>query len=85
MNAEIKDVIAKLEKQVETIQTAITALRQLDGVNAANGASPRTAKARKAARAGGISDAGRKRLSEAMKARWAAKKASTKKRGRPAA
>ncbi len=86
------DIIARLEIQKQAIESALAALRQVDAGVAAPEA-PRTKraynrrvakgvkKAAKAAKAvkksGGISEEGRLRLAEAMKKRWAVKRAGT--------
>ena len=91
------DIIARLEKQKQAIDSALAALRQVDETVSAPD-SPRTkraynrravkgVKAAKAVKAvkksGGISADGRQRLAEAMKKRWAAKRAgATVKKGR---
>ena len=78
----IKDVIKQLEQQRTAIERALNALRDVDGTNAAvvPAGSPATSAApatRKARRKGGMTSEGRRRLSEALRARWAAKRAAT--------
>jgi hypothetical protein len=72
------DIITRLEKQKQAIDAALAALRQLDET-AAVAPEPRAKRAytRSAVKkSGGISEAGRKSLAEAMKKRWAAKRAA---------
>jgi len=84
-----------LEQQKAAIERALSALREVDGVGgvvtvAAVPAPAASGSAAKATRKGGMTPEGRKRLSEALRQRWAAKKASEseaatpKKRGRKA-
>jgi hypothetical protein len=82
------DIIAQLERQKTAIAQALAALKELGGPtldSPAPAPAPVTAKTgtkRKAKRKGGITPEGRARLSEAMRARWAAKNApASKKRG----
>jgi hypothetical protein len=85
------EIIAQLEKQKVAIDNALDALRSLGGVDAPRrgpGRPPSTktvlSSAEKALskRKGGVTPAGRKRLAEAMKRRWAAKRtAAQAKRG----
>ena len=78
----IKDIIKKLDQQRIAIERALSALREMDST-AIDGAAPATTKAsaapgpRKAKRKGGMTPEGRRRLSEALRARWAAKRAAT--------
>lgn len=73
------DIIATLEKQKQAIETALSALREVDGTASAPAQTPvkRTYTRRAVKKSGGISEAGRKRLADAMKKRWAAKRAAT--------
>jgi hypothetical protein len=80
------DIVAQLERQKAAIERALAALREIGGPvsESAAGPAPVTAKTRatrKAKRKTGITPEGRARLAEAMRARWAAKKAGSKKRG----
>jgi len=71
------EIIARLEKQKLAIEAALAALRQVDETAPA-AAEPRTRRTytrRAVKKSGGISEAGRKRLADAMKKRWAAKRA----------
>ena len=75
MDSEIKDIIKRLEQQGSAIAKAIAALRELEGQPASAPATPAApAKSNGSVRRGSISDAGRRRLAAAMKARWAVKK-----------
>jgi hypothetical protein len=75
MDTEIKDIIKRLEQQGKAIEKAIAALRELEGQPVSAPAAPISpAKADGAPPRGTISDAGRRRLAAAMKARWAVKK-----------
>src|ERR1700691_4329537 len=78
MANSLNDVIKKLEQQRIGIERALAALRDIEGPGSeamapAAAAAPRGR--RKAKRKGGMTPEGRRRLSEALKARWAAKKA----------
>jgi hypothetical protein len=87
MTNGIQDVIKKLEQQRAAIERALAALRAVDADvegtdaedNEAEGSETEavTAAPRKATKKGGMTAAGRKRLSEALKRRWAAKKEGT--------
>ena len=79
------DIIARLEGQKAAIERALAALREIGGpvLESAAARVPVTAKTptkRKAKRKTRITPEGRARLAEAMRARWAAKKAASKKR-----
>jgi hypothetical protein len=73
MASGLSDVIKKLEEQKTAIEKALSALRDLDGPVAGVAAPARRGRPPK--RKGGMTAEGRRRLSEALKARWAAKKA----------
>jgi hypothetical protein len=80
MASSLNDVIKKLEQQRIGIERALAALREIEGpgletMTPAAASAPRGR--RKAKRKGGMTAEGRKRLSEALKARWAAKKAGS--------
>ena len=75
----LKDIIARLERQGKTIERALTALREVEGIEAA---APASSSSEPAKRKGGMTPEGRKRLSAALRKRWAAKKAAE---GAPAA
>ncbi len=77
MANSLNDVIKKLEQQRIGIERALAALRDIEGPgleNAVPAAVPAARGRRKAKRKGGMTPEGRRRLSEALKARWAAKK-----------
>ena len=84
----LNDIISRLEKQKEAIEKALSALLEIGGGAPAVAAPPaKRAYKRRAVKAvkksGGISEEGRLRLAEAMKKRWAAKRAgSAVKKGR---
>jgi hypothetical protein len=73
MDSEIKDIINRLEQQGKAIDKAISALRELEGQPVSAPVSD-PAKTNAPVQRGTISDAGRRRLAAAMKARWAVKK-----------
>ena len=80
MANSLNEVIKKLEQQRTGIERALAALREIEGPGAvapaaAPAAVPASGRLRKATRKGGMTPEGRRRLSEALKARWAAKKA----------
>jgi hypothetical protein len=82
MANSLNEVIKKLEQQRIGIERALAALRDIEGPGLETGTSaPAAASAprgrRKATRKGGMTPEGRRRLSEALKARWAAKKADS--------
>jgi hypothetical protein len=72
----IKEIIDSLERQKSAIENALSALRgiQESGQSVAP-ASPRGRAAAK--RKGGMTPDGRRRLAEAMKRRWAVKRAGS--------
>jgi hypothetical protein len=80
MANSLNEVIKKLEQQRIGIERALAALREIEGPGLETTA-PATASAPrgrpKAKRKGGMTPEGRRRLSEALKARWAAKKAGS--------
>jgi hypothetical protein len=80
MANSLNEVIKKLEHQRIGIERALAALREIEGPGLETTA-PAAASAprgrRKAKRKGGMTPEGRRRLSEALKARWAAKKAGS--------
>jgi len=78
MANSLSEVIKKLEQQRIGIERALAALRDIEGPGletAAPVAARSVGRPRKAKRKGGMTPEGRKRLSDALKARWAAKKA----------
>jgi hypothetical protein len=70
MTDSLNGVIKQLERQKTAIERALTALRGIEGTLPA---LPVSAPAK---RKGGMTPAGRRRLSAALKKRWAAKKAA---------
>jgi hypothetical protein len=71
---ELESIVANLERQREAIETALRALREVSGA-AAGSARPAATKKRAAAKKrGGLTEEGRRRLSENMRKRWAAKR-----------
>jgi hypothetical protein len=78
MANSLSEVIKKLEQQRIGIERALAALRDIEGPGletAAPAAVRPVGRPRKAKRKGGMTPEGRRRLSEALKARWAARKA----------
>jgi hypothetical protein len=71
MTDSLKGIINQLERQKTAIERALTALRGIEEIPAS--AAPASAPA---TRKGGMTPAGRRRLSAALKKRWAAKKAA---------
>jgi hypothetical protein len=71
---EIASIISQLERQRAAIDRAISALREVEGVKPVETASPEaTAKKPQKRR---MSAAGRRRIAEAAKKRWADKRAA---------
>jgi hypothetical protein len=79
MADQLNGIIAQLERQKTAIERALAALRDIDGTAETTPAPTLTDVVK---RKGGMTPARRRRLSEALKKRWAAKKAAT---GAPAA
>jgi hypothetical protein len=82
MANSLNEVIKKLEQQRIGIERALAALREIEGPALGTGAPAPAAESaprgrRKGKRKGGMTPEGRRRLSEALKARWAAKKADS--------
>ena len=81
MAESLKEVIASLDKQRIAIEKALAALRDVEGTGSASPGPgrPKGSGAKKAgrpSRRGRISAEGRRRLAEAMKRRWAVKRAA---------
>ena len=72
---EIGKIISQLEHQRASIERAIAALREIDNPSQAEALTPPAA-SKKATRKRQISPEGRKRIAEATRQRWAAKKAA---------
>jgi ParB-like chromosome segregation protein Spo0J len=90
----LKEIIDSLERQRAAIENALSALRGIEEVGQQQQSSPATSTRQRgpAKRKGGMTPEGRRRLAEAMKRRWAAKrtaaqarKSSGKRAGRKAA
>lgn len=69
----LNGIIAQLEQQKTAIERALAALRNIEGTEAPASAPSSTGPAK---RKGGMTPEGRKRLSAALRKRWAAKKAA---------
>jgi hypothetical protein len=69
----LNGIINQLERQKTAIEHALGALQGIEGIEASN---PVPAASALATRKGGMTPAGRRRLSAALKKRWAAKKAA---------
>ena len=78
MTNGLKEVIKGLEKQKTAIERALAALKEVDGapVETAPLAAVPARRGRPAKRKGGMTPEGRRRLSEALKKRWAVKRAA---------
>lgn len=75
MANSLAEVIRKLEQQKAGIERALDALRSIEGTGEAATPSPSTATGSvRGRRKGGMTPEGRRRLSEALKARWAARR-----------
>jgi hypothetical protein len=72
---EIGKIISQLEHQRASIERAIAALREIDSPSEAEALTPPAA-SKKATGKRQISPEGRKRIAEATRQRWAAKKAA---------
>jgi hypothetical protein len=70
----LEDIIARLEEQAAAIERALEALREVEGTSAPATAAKSSASPAK--RTGGMTPEGRKRLSAALRKRWAAKRAA---------
>lgn len=75
MTNGLNEVIEQLEQQKTAIDRALAALREVGGGTST--AAPSVGRPGKAARKGGMTPEGRRRLSEALKKRWAAKRAGS--------
>jgi hypothetical protein len=71
MADSLNGIINQLERQKTAIDRALAALRSVEGIEA-----PPSPVITPAVRKGGMTPAGRRRLSAALKKRWAAKKAA---------
>jgi hypothetical protein len=75
MANSLTEVIRKLEQQRAGIDRALSALREIEGTGAEGARAVVSGPGRRGRRKGGMTPEGRRRLSEALKARWAAKRA----------
>src|SRR5580658_7893724 len=71
----LNSIITQLERQKTAIERALAALRGIEGIPAP-ALAPAPLASAPATRKAGMTPAGRRRLSAAMKKRWAAKKAA---------
>jgi hypothetical protein len=69
---DTRTILADLKSELNRIQQAIAALESLNGPTTVS--TPASKALPKQARKGGLSPAGRRRLSAMMKARWAARR-----------
>jgi hypothetical protein len=79
MTNGLKEVIKGLEKQKTAIERALAALKEVDGapVESAPLAAVPAVRRGRPKRKGGMTPEGRRRLSEALKKRWAVKRAAS--------
>ena len=77
MTNGLNEVIEKLEQQREAIERALLALREVGGAAASVPVPAPATRPGRAKRKGGMTPEGRKRLSEALRKRWAAKRAAS--------
>ena len=75
MTDALNGIINQLERQKTAIERALKALNGIEGIEAP-APSPAPPASAPATRKGGMTPAGRRRLSAALKKRWAAKKAA---------
>jgi hypothetical protein len=75
---ELDRIVAELEEERDRLDQAITLLRELDHGATARKAIATNGKVSTRSRAGRLTPAGRKRLSELMKKRWAERKRKAK-------
>lgn len=77
MGDGLKDIIARLEQQKDSIDRALSALREIESIGGPGGASSAApARSAPAKRKSHMSPEGRQRLIAALKRRWAAKRAA---------
>ncbi len=72
---ELDRIIARLEQQRAALDRALSALRQVSGSDGNSWAAPAQPEAA-VTKKGGITPAGRRKLSEASRMRWAQKRAA---------
>jgi hypothetical protein len=75
---ELDRIVAELEEERDRLDQAITLLRELDHTATARKAIVTNGKVSTRSRARGLTQAGRKRLSELTKKRWAERKRKAK-------
>jgi len=73
----LKEIIDSLERQRAAIENALSALREVGEVGQQSRTSTPVRSRGAAKRKGGMTPEGRRRLAEAMKRRWAAKRAAS--------
>lgn len=73
----LKEIIDNLERQRTAIENALSALRGIEEAGQDTTTSTPSRSRGPAKRKGGMTPEGRKRLAEAMKRRWAAKRAGS--------
>jgi hypothetical protein len=76
---ELDSIIANLERQRDAIDKALEALHGVSGSAPASSA-PATKKRAATKKRGGLTEEGRRRLSENMRKRWAAKRTGSQAR-----
>jgi hypothetical protein len=81
------NILAELRSERDRISQAISALEALEGTSAPRRSPgrPKTQTTQPKKRRGGLTAAGRRRLSEMMKKRWAERRKNAKPKGRAAA
>jgi hypothetical protein len=73
----LKEIIDSLERQRTAIENALSALRGIEMAGEQTSTSTPSRGRAPAKRKGGMTPEGRRRLAEAMKRRWAAKRAGS--------
>lgn len=76
----LKEIIDSLERQRTAIENALAALRGIEEVGQQSNTSTPSRSRGPAKRKGGMTPEGRKRLAEAMRRRWAAKRTASQAR-----
>jgi hypothetical protein len=72
---DIESIVSELEQQRSAIDRAISALREVSGTQASETSDGSQQQQAPATKKRGITPAGRRKLAEAMRRRWAAKRA----------
>jgi hypothetical protein len=75
---DLNRIVAELEEERDRLGQAITLLKERNGTATVKRTMPTNGKVSSRSRARGLTPAGRKRLSEAMKKRWAERKRKAK-------